>query len=220
MFTQFNHLDRYARSCTSGNFSLHYSNYEATSVFKQQVQSRIAYAANIPVSALVSVADVAVGIFAGLSSFLLLGINNKANQFSLRQLDQSQFALANPFKSLIRTINPKAEFHSDDKYATKGYSLRVASREALLDAFRDHGGNFSSARKVSLLAIPVLAVSVLGAVGDLVIGIVAIPVSIILLGNNQNYNDLAFNALNVTGLVGDVYRCAINIINPASIQYL
>lgn len=156
----------------------------------------------------------AISTIAGLGAAAVAAVTGghcKPAAKAFSHLNQSQDLLANPYKHLLRTINPQALtgakrrfFHDTIARTVEGFAAKLSR------------ANFwPIAHGASRLAYAVLAVAYLvTSVADGLIGVAAASVSLAFLGRWEAANAMAYSHLQATSVIRNIAYCTIKIINP------
>lgn len=183
----------------------------------QQVISRVASFTMAPLSALGVTVDTLVGMISGVGAIFTAGTNKKIWSMA-SNLTYSRHLLNLPYLNLLRTINPQANIRINADGIIFGRienSLRPYLEKSYLKTLRSSESNFLNREitsRISYLLFSLVTI-VIRAVDGL-IGLIASTLSLVMLGTNATINTLAFNGLASTGIVYDLFYCAVKIINP------
>lgn len=199
---------------------------------KNPVLARVAVAALIPISFMARSVDAAAGCVCFIGVICTLAKYEPLYQAAIKLSAHANFMIAHPFVKFLQVFNPQAQcvvrlpkvkadkisnYRPPIIYINDNGLLSNLVRKYLLDIALRNTRSTRVFRKevVSRFTYGVLGASCL--VARAVDGVVAIPLaslSILTLGRNPQLNTLAFNALQVTGVVSDQIFCLICILNP------
>lgn len=165
-----------------------------------------------PFGLVARVLDIAIGVFIAMPFNLLTagtleGLNNFTNA-SLFCLDQVLSMLA---LNLLRVINPRAGID------LRSLSLTDKLNEALVSVKEGnsaHPFNYHITNRFNALVYAMAYVVTRAA--DVVLGTLGLVLAAVTLGSYPLFNRLAFSALAFPGLIDDLYRCAMLLVNPAA----
>lgn len=174
-----------------------------------QLGARTLNLINAPVGLVARVLDVAIAVFIAMPFNLLTagtieGLNGFTNA-SLYTLDNVLSKLA---LNLLRVINPCARLEAR-------LSLTERLNVALVDVKTgnaNHPFNYHVTNRFNAI-VYALAYVVARAV-DVVLGTAGLVLAAATLGTYPLFNRMAYSALAFPGLIRDIYRCAMLLINP------
>lgn len=174
--------------------------------------SRAASCAMIPLSALGITFDTIVGMVGAVGAILTAGTNK--NIWSIASsLEYSHCILNIPYLNLLRTINPQAKVECLPDGIT--YSIIVKPLKDYLRTLRSPDNNFLNRKITSRIGYSLLSiVTIVIRAVDGLIGLVAAILSLVTLGTNTDINTFAFAGLSSTGIIYDLFYCAVKFINP------
>jgi hypothetical protein len=168
----------------------------------------------IPVRIITTVADAILGLLS--LPMMLCG----KDDFVCRHLNAFSLLLASPYEGLLCVLNPEASFylHEDERIKKRdiaemdqGIEWLAPLPEYVLDLVQELGQ--SSAWTLRILSRVVVIFLILTYVvkraTELLISIVAVPLSLIFLGRINKINKLAYQALQFPGLVINMMDCVI-----------
>lgn len=202
-------------------------NSKKTNFFKKHVLARVTHFTLVPASLIISALDAIIGLGAGMAAICTLGKHEKIFHFASSHLRSSSEIIARPYINLLQTLNPKVDLSSNisvfenPKYpiigaGDNGFITHFISKFLENIASRCYNSeNFVIRHVVSRLTYPLLAISCLVTrVVDGIIGIGVAPLSLLTGGKFESLNNLAYRALQVPGIIDDLFYCTIMCINP------
>jgi hypothetical protein len=153
----------------------------------------------------------AIDVIAGVFTVVPAIFNKKAYFFAFNNLESSISALANTVFNVLYVVKPSMEVNFHKKfmsdhivdYFDNKASLYLNSKNKLVQEVGSRTASF-----VQLLACIVTRVI------EAVICPFALLGMLCTLGRNKEVNSFAFRALQFTGIIHDVFYCAVKIINP------
>lgn len=167
---------------------------------KREIYSRSANFANIFIHAITNAGDSLIGLGAGGANLLLLGRVSYLNNIAREELHTSKNIVSNIFFNGLKVINPHAKLGTTKSCANR---VEIYWIKKLTSC--------SQARKCAILyLITMIAARAM----DLIIGVFAMPVSILAGGMSVEMNKRAYDGLKVTGVMRDVYKTAMMILKP------
>jgi hypothetical protein len=176
-----------------------------------------------------------VGIFAGLPIVFLreMGYVNlsAANLFKKSSdcIQQSNFIFAEPFKHLLRVINPKVirdkapftvssseeDSKKNDPWVSKDGVGLLANQVHNAVKYLIKSESKLYRHTISRLVCALAPVAfVIARIADGIIGIAAAPFALLSGGCCESLNNIAYRGLQAPGLLFDLYRCAVGFIHP------
>jgi hypothetical protein len=178
------------------------------SFINSQILSRIAYAALAIFDLLIKVTLIPVGLILGSISILSGG--KYLTNYAKEALSLTKSLISSPFFHLLKTVNPKAKIK-------KTQLLTQLVKKQLIQTATDFekSNNFLSAQIASRLTYGAMAISVLATrTIDGLVGVTAAVASFATFGIFENVNGLAQQGLKFPGVISDLYKCTLKIINP------
>lgn len=213
---------------------------ESKSFQKRHVVSRLANLAVAPLSVLTSSVDGLLGLGLGLASVAVAGTKAKLNTQALLQLEALQELPSRSFYLLLKTLNPNASIVSQSVTRRRHEDYEDVHLSDIFSYGHDEGrlhqifsGILSSITQLghdcynseskfkrqvtSRLTFGLLAVScVVARIFSLVIGVASGVLALLTLGKFEAVNTLAYKGLQITGIVRDLFFCAMKCINPGA----
>lgn len=207
---------------------------------KFHVMSRLCNAISIPLGLISSILDTIIALGATFSAVCSGGKHLPSLQVYRYTMDNVAELLPKTFLSLLRIINPDAKLNT----LSEEECLMDSNERTLLclKKFKLNGLGPLSGAFVLLLNDPSINLidsdnflkkhivyrllftatiipSLVTRVADFAIGIFAGILSISTLGLSSNLNTLAYNSLFVSGVLGEIPRAAIILINPWAFSF-
>lgn len=187
---------------------------------KKHVGARLAYFLGAPVTLIGRIVDVAAGIFLGLGAIITAGKCKPIFEGAVVELDSASKIFPRFYVYLIKTINPSAEFKSNDAtihvpLEGDGYIAKFAHEELeRLAGLVSTKGIFNRHVTARLIFFLLIIVSIITRIEDTVIGAAAVVASFLTLGKIASINHLAFRAFRPTAIVKDLFYYTVKMINP------
>jgi hypothetical protein len=161
----------------------------------------------IPKSFISCASHTIIGVGGGIGSVLSCGKYPRLNRFTFENLKYSKGLLAQPYKHLLRTINPNAK-------GVKGISEEMPWIKEKGQDYRD-SKNIFKRHVVSRLTFALYAISsLIYRVVVFPIGLIAATFSILIVGKWPELNTLAYTCLQTGGIIEDLFLSTIKFINP------
>lgn len=192
-----------------------------TSFFAEHIVARCSHFFLIPLSIIAGAFDSLGGIFLGIPMILTAGRFPKLNKYAFEQLYGSGEILAGPFRYLLKTLDPDIKFSFGNEFSIPAGGIGFITHY-VLDALTLKAYSFLNSTSfferhiISRLTYVLLGIACL--VTRVVDGIIAIPItllSLFFLGRVKWLNNIAFRALQVPNIIGDLFLCAMGIIDPS-----
>ncbi len=178
--------------------------------FNNQVLSRAGHLVEAPLAAITHLIDGAIGAGCGLVSIATLGMFRDFNTMSLEHLHSGGRVLDSTYRAFLKTINPKAHFNSQS-LLKRDWAKKILDKA---DKFRD-SGNFLKKYVASRLTYALWGVaSAVSRVAYGIIGVIAIPLSLLTLGTVYSINDMASQSLRAPLIIHDLFHSILRVINP------
>lgn len=203
--------------------------------YKSQGLARLGNFVLIPLSAGTTLADTISGIGMILAAIGTVGHYKKLNRLAVERLEISKKIIAAPLFCVLHVLNPKATISPLEQSTSRPNTLRgVAVEKPFIDSegngfvthhvcgrlfhlFLDCAKSTNPIEKhvaTRLTACLILIVTTITRIVDLIIGVLAFIGTLIICGQNESLNNLAYRGLQGTGLVSDLFGCILHIINP------
>lgn len=194
---------------------------------KARVKSAVCVPAAFVTSIIDTLAGTLEGIFLGLPATVIyeMGCANEAalSVFgdSFARISYSNDIVAEPFKRLLQTINPKVfrvKYKQEKNLpwiSAKGMGLiSVLVRNALNHLIQPYSSLYRHivSRIVCATLIPIALT--ISRVADGVIGLTAAPFALLFCGRWDSLNHVAYRGLMAPGIVADVFTCAALFFSP------
>ncbi|MBA2727029.1 MAG: hypothetical protein H0U49_02510 [Parachlamydiaceae bacterium] len=183
---------------------------------KNEVLPRLNYLVGAPIALTYRAIDIAIGAVGGLAAICTLGMHRETTNFAAKHLSSSKHLLSTPYFHLLRVINPNAKL---DTNKLSIMDSRLFSRVGRIDDAAygySSSNNFLERHVCSRLSYALLAIScTIEGIANGLIGIPTVLFSILTLGKFSSINNVAYDSLSKTsGTIGDLFFCAIKLINP------
>lgn len=216
-----NNINPYINLTTSliGQPGVNYLKKCASESYKGIKVPRLAAIGMAAGSMLTGVADTFIGLGASAASIVTLGQNKEARLQMANHMNSTDRLLSRTYKSLLKTINPSAQFTDKAKVSSTGQGgiLTNFVRTKLDSAITatSNSKNFFVKHVVSRgVALAKIPASIAARVVDLAIGVFGMLGSIFTLGKWESANNLAQRGLQITGIVSDVLGGIVQTLNP------
>lgn len=210
------------------NYDLDYLDTSTFSVGNNVARARSAVC--VPATFVTSIIDTLAGtlegILVGLPAALLheMGIANDAALTVIadpcRRISHSNRIIAEPFKRLLQTINPKVlRGESCKNYdrpciSAKGIGF-IANQVHIAVNYLTTTENSLYRHIISRLVCALAPIAyIIARIADGIIGLAVAPFALLLCGRWESLNNLAYRGLQAPGIIFDLYRCAIRFITP------
>lgn len=156
--------------------------------------------------------DLIFGAIVAVLSIVTLGSIKNLNKTAKEMTKAGGGLLGNTYASLLLTTNPAAKISEDATGFLNAHVAKPIFKNAQSLSQKDS----VIARHVfsrALFCVAAVA-AVITRIIDLVIGVLAMIVSFLTLGNYKSVNNLACSGLQVGGIVGDLHKTIVHMINP------
>lgn len=212
------------------NFANAYKGYNKSTFSAENNWARAKSFVCVPGSFVASILDtcrgVPEGLIAGLPIAVLreMGYANKlAEEVFLdaeKHISHSRLIVADPFKHLLQTINPKVLRNDEGCISMDGDGFIASGVGAVVESLTKTKSSLYR-HTVSRLVYALAPIAlVIARIADAIIGLVAAPLALLSCGIRPVpfLNHLAYRGLQAPGLISDLYQCAIGFINPPDVQ--
>ena len=165
-----------------------------------------------PIGLVARILDIAIGVLLATPfNLLTVGkiteLNNYTN-ISLNNLDNILGSLA---LNILRFINPQAKVDFKYSLTNKLDDALASAKEGNAEhPFNHHVTNRFNSIIFAIYYLVTRAV-------DLVFGVLGLLLATVTLGTKPVFNGMAYSALAFPGIIHDVYRCGMLLVNPATI---
>lgn len=195
---------------------------EETNLLKKQVLARGAYLLLTPVTFAACCLDTILGAIAGVGALCTAGRSTPILNVSYNHLKSSQSLIVRPYIHFLAAINPEFEMASCSIFGFKIKKHRNGLlSDPVIDKFAEqatdyrYSNNFLKRHIATRLTYALMAVScVVTRLVDGIIGVPAACLSILLVGRCAPLNNIAFEGLQATGIINDLFFCTVRFINP------
>ncbi|MGE4574305.1 MULTISPECIES: hypothetical protein [Parachlamydia] len=205
---------------------------ENTNFFKKHVLARGLHLTLVPSSIVTSVIDTTIGLGIGIAVLATVGKHEKMTRFAFNHVFCASKLAVFPYVNFLQAINPKIHFLSNE-YG-KHANFAIEAKKCMISnegfGFTSDPFNFRLRKKASeycdansffkrhvasRLTYALLALScVVTRIADGIIGVPIAALSILTAGKFVFLNNLAYRTLQAPSIVGDLFYCTINCINP------
>jgi hypothetical protein len=191
--------------------------------FKDIVPSRIEYLALAPQAVFAIAADSLIGLGTGLAAIATGGMFSALNNRAFEHLSCRGHITA-PYRALIRTINPNAQFanyYNNDLRIHRLYDKMFGEMEGITTVVEKCANKFSKsenflkrhvAARLSYALVGMATTVAIVARG--VIGAIAIPLSFVSLGKHETLNFMADESLKTPNIIDTLFCTILLTINP------
>ncbi|MCC5832857.1 MAG: hypothetical protein JJU12_07440 [Chlamydiales bacterium] len=177
---------------------------------------RGAYLSLVPVSAITSIVDTAIGACAAIPVLATAGKHEKTTDFAFQFLASSFTIVSKPYLNLLRTLNPTAEVnrHYDENYPGICAPYFVSMSDEIGNNYCG-SNNFFKRHVASRLTYAFFAISlVVTRLVEGIIGLIAGAFSLLTVGKVPLLNNTAYLGLSATGIIHELFFFTLKVINP------
>ena len=187
-------------------------NSHLAKVYEKQIFARVAFLAIAPLSFVTNATDTMIGVVSGVGSIITCGAHKATNVFASQHLHYSKRLLVTPYVCLLRAINPTVSHEEEKEGPAASFVIKLLKNIAKDCRESDY---LLERHVASRLTYALLAISaVVARAADGVIGVIAAFFSFFTVGYFEWLNNSAIEGLTATGIINDLFCCAIKFINP------
>lgn len=188
-----------------------------TSCFKREFLSRCARILTIPLTLITAILDTIVALGISIAAYGSLGMLTKVTLRACEHFESTRLILIKPIFNFFQFINPRTRVAASTIIEPNGHGFVSDRVLSLIDlANRTSASSICFVRHVvsrTLYLVSTIAF-IIARLIDAIIAPFATLFALCALGTNHTLNNLAFRALQVPGVIEDIYCCTIRIINP------
>ncbi|MCC5832854.1 MAG: hypothetical protein JJU12_07425 [Chlamydiales bacterium] len=192
--------------------------YSLSDSHSEKFGIRGAYLSLVPVSAITSIVDTAIGACAAIPALATAGKHKKTINFFFNFLESSFDIVSKPYVNLLKTLNPTAKLPPIRGFDEVHPGICTPYPSEKLDNLAENyfkSKNFFKKHVASRLTYVLLAITfVITRIVDGIIGLIAAAFSLITLGKLPFLNKTAYRGLCATGIIHDLFYCTLKVINP------
>lgn len=183
-----------------------------------------------PASLITAAVDTIMGLGAMLASVITLGLHRPTLKFTGNHITQSENLLLNPYRHLMKTINPEIQF-AKDKEAWDPLNPPLITAEGngffanvcvpIFNSVKEYSkfDDFYTRHITIRLTSAVLAMAaIITRIADAIICLPAAALSLITLGSFESLNNLASRSLSAPAIIRDLVYCTIVFVNPNTVE--
>lgn len=221
-----------SRSCLDPSIDAaeRYKKRNHSNFFDREINTRKKYLKLLPLSFGIKILDTFIGVITSVGVLCTFGLSNTIYTFHARHMKNSKLLLADPFKFLLKTVNPNANFpkrsnpnHSSELkinplISVEGDGFTATSTIETIQPFLRNSLRsphfFHRHLTTRLTHIALATCCVAHRIIDAQIALLTAPLALITLGKIDSLNNIAYRSLQTTGIINDLVDFAIKIINP------
>lgn len=188
---------------------------------KQGIQRRAVHLITTPVFVVTDLVDTLLGVGMTIATLATAGQNKTIRGVAMIELEASANLLSVPYRHLLQTINPEAQFNgAENDLNDSGNGLLASIVKTGLQKFvntQKESNSFFRRHVTTRLGHGLMLLSApLTRTADLAIGLVAALFSFLTLGKIPTLNKVASKALEAPGIMRDLFQGVVKTINPYS----